>query len=97
MTTAPTRFRKLPTEVDAMQLTGQNWRTVYQWLADHDCKPEIYTDPLVGSPEGLGIRTLEGVMRANVSDWVVRGAIGEFHPVRDDVFQLTYEPTEATP
>lgn len=88
------RYRKLPTEVDVMQLTDQNWRTVYQWMLDNDCQPEIYTDPLVGAPQALGIPTLEGVMRAKPGDWIVRGVVGEFHPVRADVFARTYEPLD---
>ena len=41
------------------------------------------------------IETLEGDMRVCPGTWVVGpGAKGEFWPVRDDIFQATYERVE---
>ena len=37
------------------------------------------------------IPTLEGVMTANPSDWIITGVQGEKYPCRDDIFQQTYE------
>ena len=37
------------------------------------------------------IDTLEGSMRANVGDYVIRGVNGEFYPCKPDVFAKTYE------
>jgi len=39
----------------------------------------------------INIETLEGVMRANVGDWIIKGLIGEFYPCKDEVFQKKYE------
>jgi hypothetical protein len=39
----------------------------------------------------LSIRTLEGVMRANVGDYVIRGIKGEIYPCKPDIFHATYE------
>mgnify|MGYP001300079451 CR=1 FL=1 len=36
------------------------------------------------------VRTLEGDMRANPCDWIIRGVAGEFYPCRDDIFAATY-------
>jgi hypothetical protein len=50
-----------------------------------------------GTPEGapfIEIETLEGVMRANVGDWIIKGVKGEFYPVKPDIFEATYEPAE---
>ena len=38
----------------------------------------------------LSINTLEGVMTANIGDWIVCGVKGECYPVRDDIFKETY-------
>ena len=35
--------------------------------------------------------TLEGVMRAELGDYIIRGVKGEFYPVKDEIFRMTYE------
>ncbi len=42
--------------------------------------------------EGLEISTLEGVMRADYGDWIIKGVKGEFYPCKSEIFQATYEP-----
>lgn len=37
------------------------------------------------------IKTLEGEMRADVGDWIIRGVKGELYPCKDDIFNATYE------
>lgn len=37
------------------------------------------------------IRTLEGDMRADFGDWVIRGVKGEFYPCKSDIFEATYD------
>ena len=49
---------------------------------------------LPGSGGDVYIGTLEGVMHAGPGDWIVRGVRGELYPVRDDIFEATYEPVE---
>jgi hypothetical protein len=39
----------------------------------------------------LEIHTLEGDMRADVGDWIVRGVKGEFYPCKPDIFEATYD------
>ncbi len=40
------------------------------------------------------IPTLEGMMRAEPDDWIIRGVKGEFYPIKDSIFRETYEPVE---
>ena len=40
------------------------------------------------------IPTLDGVMRASVGDWIIKGVNGEFYPCKPDIFEKTYEPAE---
>ena len=40
------------------------------------------------------IHTLEGIMKANVGDYVITASTGERWPVRNDIFKLTYEIIE---
>ena len=37
------------------------------------------------------IPTLEGEMKAEEGDWIIKGIKGEFYPIKDDIFQETYE------
>ena len=37
------------------------------------------------------IATLEGVLIADVGDYIVRGIRGEIYPVKSDIFRETYE------
>lgn len=39
----------------------------------------------------LFIKTLEGEMRADVGDWIVKGVKGEIYPIKPDIFAETYE------
>ena len=40
------------------------------------------------------IETLEGKMRAEKGDWVIRGVQGELYACKPDIFQQTYEAAE---
>lgn len=46
------------------------------------------------TPPLLKIETLEGVMLANVGDWIIKGVNGEFYPCKPDIFEKTYEIAE---
>ena len=42
----------------------------------------------------IEIETLEGIMKANTGDWIIRGVKGEVYPCKPDVFEMTYEKEE---
>lgn len=42
------------------------------------------------------IRTLEGTMRAEFGDWIIRGVKGELYPCKPDIFTATYDPDSTT-
>ncbi|MCJ2112952.1 Gp49 family protein [Methylobacterium sp. E-025] len=56
-------------------------------------------DKAVVTHDGTSIfvATLEGTMRAEVGDWIIRGVEGEIYPCRDSVFQATYAVASAAP
>lgn len=37
------------------------------------------------------IGTLEGRMRADRDDWIIKGVKGEFYPCKPEIFEATYE------
>lgn len=83
----PKRYRKKPVEIEAVQLDPQNAFTV----SDEVGGELEMTD--YGTPTALLIPTLEGIMRAEIGDYIIRGVEGEFYPCRADIFEQTYEST----
>ena len=53
-------------------------------------KPLAFTDDF-RKEEYLLIDTLEGVMKARVDDYIIKGVHGEFYPCKPDIFNETYE------
>lgn len=43
------------------------------------------------------IETLEGVMRADVGDYIITGVQGERYPCKPAIFEATYERVEESP
>ena len=39
----------------------------------------------------LIIETLEGDMRVDIGDWIIKGVHGELYPCKPDIFEATYE------
>lgn len=85
------RYRKKPVVIEAIRWDG-NLATVQPLLIGSAC--EAVSQDL-GSP-ALFITTLEGEMRADVGDWIIRGVKGELYPCKPDIFAATYE-SEETP
>lgn len=80
------RFRKKPVEVEAM-LFAAPWEPVQEFCGS------LRLISAAGSGVAFGvIPTLEGDMRAEVGDWIIRGVQGEFYPCKPDIFAATYEP-----
>ena len=81
------KYRKKPVVVEAVQWTGQNSLEIEDFLGRW---PWYYGY----SPELVMIDTLEGVMSANIGDWIIKGVNGEFYPCKPDIFEKTYERVE---
>lgn len=86
------RFRKKPVVVDAMLNTGA-WSSVIEFLRDVGYQVPFGSKPAITRNEDgtLNITTLEGVMTADVGDWIIRGVKGELYPCKPDIFEATYE------
>jgi hypothetical protein len=80
------KFRKKPVVIEAIQFLGDvNLMEILTWLQQGN---------VVGGGDDLTIRTLEGDMRANKYDWIIKGVNGEFYPCKPDIFEKTYELAE---
>lgn len=82
------KFRKKPVIIEAVQVTDSTFD------AEHP-NPEhivgVTYDPI---GRCAFIQTLEGKMRADIGDWIIRGVKGELYPCKPDIFEATYEPIE---
>lgn len=82
------KYRKKPVVIDAIQ--NKDAFEVVAWAT-------IFDDELRWQLPGgrvIIIPTLEGDMRAEPGDWIIRGVNGEFYPCKPDIFEKTYEPVK---
>ena len=85
------KYRKKPVEIEAIQWTGTNTDEILAFC---------FTKADVRAPIGdtttriIIISTLEGEMRADPKDWIIRGIKDEFYPCKPDIFAATYELVE---
>ena len=87
------QYRKRPVVIEAMKYTGLNASEIIAWA--HKGLPAIANSIIVRDVGGLlNVRTLEGEMMAERTNWIVKGIKGEFYPVREDIFEATYEKVE---
>ena len=88
------RARKKPVTIAAVQYTRRfMWP---DWLQDAVTRNEVVVywtgksfDP--AEPCYCEIKTLEGVLRCDEWDWIIRGVKGELYPCKSDIFEATYE------
>jgi hypothetical protein len=85
------KYRKKPVVIEAFQL-GESWP---DWFHDRHVLNEVTThnedDRWRGGPDYALIHTLEGVMRAEKGDWIIKGVKGEIYPCKPNIFEATYE------
>lgn len=97
------KFRKKPVVIEAVQWDGgaENATPIIDWIlssghtvrwaeARDAWESEDGSQGYTAEPEHLAIDTLEGTMRAEPGDWIIRGIQGEFYPCKPDIFEATY-------
>lgn len=77
-------YRKKPVLVEAVQYHGQFSTALAPWLL---------VAPISCRVDHAIIATPEGDMRADIGDWIIRGA-DVVYPCKPDVFAATYELVE---
>ena len=76
------KFVSKPVVIEAFRLGIDNYP---DWFI---AKP-ISLDETTNEFHSL-IRTLEGNMKANEGDWIIKGTEGELYPCKDSVFRKKY-------
>ena len=90
------RWRKRQVVIDAWQFMPAGRREALPaWIDPRWFHDEVAPDAEVehrGTPHML-IPTPGGTLRADLTDWIIRGVKGEVYPCKDDVFAASYERT----
>ena len=87
------KYRKKPVIIDA-------WEFTKKALGSNDSWVRLYRNELhlisqyAGEVLYIEIDTLEGTMRADLGDIIIKGVQGEFYPCKPDIFESTYEIVE---
>jgi len=94
------KFRKKPVVIEAMRFDGTRpsieaicrWANDYRPAEDDPWITYVFTGP--DDVQDVLIDTLEGHMRADPGDWIIKGVKGEFYACKPDIFEETYEAAE---
>lgn len=84
------KYVKKPVVIDAVQWTGNNIDEICEFV---DNSEYIRWD-IGGNATALCIYTLEGIMSADVGDFIIKGIKGEFYPCKPDIFTASYEAVQ---
>ncbi len=80
------KYRKKPVVIEAVQWTEDTADELGEFC------PAAKIDG--GADGSLKIVTLEGTMRVDPGDWVIKGVQGEFYPCKPDIFEATYDKVD---
>ncbi len=89
------KYRKKPVVVEAVRWTGSNLEEIRNFVGsdlienyiEHFDIKRTLKEMLVD----IAIDTLEGTMRADYGDYIIKGVQGELYPCKPDIFLATYE------
>ena len=83
------KYRKKPVIIEAIQFEDNSDRIIeiHEFMGGDTIRVN-YEDK--DNPY-LKIETLEGIMKASVGDYIIKGVNGEFYPCKPDIFEKSYE------
>lgn len=83
------KYRKKPVIIEAIQFEDNSDRIIeiHEFMGGDTIRVN-YEDK---DNPCLKIETLEGIMKASVGDYIIKGVNGEFYPCKPDIFEKTYE------
>ena len=85
------KYRKKPVVISAMQWNGNVYNLIDSQKQMFNTIKKTSDTISIRSDFKLEIHTLEGIMLANIGDWIIVGVNGELYPCKDDIFKKTYE------
>lgn len=87
------KFRKKPLVIDAVKFesVAASRKALDELEGRSSCTMVICA---ADEPPFIVVNTLEGNLRADLGDYIIRGVKGELYPYRADIFEATYEAVE---
>ena len=83
------KYRKKPIVIEAWQFNIPSTKTMPWWLSSAIRDGIVYHHQ--GGDPCMTIKTLEGDLRADVNDFIIRGIKGKLYPCKPDIFNMTYD------
>ncbi|MFR4530611.1 MAG: hypothetical protein ACLT5Y_03680 [Thomasclavelia ramosa] len=89
------KYRKKPVVVEAVRWTGSNLEEIRNFVGSdliEECV-ELFDikRTLKEMLVDIAIDTLQGTMRVDYGDYIIKGVQGELYPCKPDIFLATYE------
>ena len=91
------KYKKKPVIIEAVQWNGINLEEIKDFVGNdlkYDYYKAAYEVGVAPPVVDVTIHTLEGDMKAEVGDYIIKGVKGEFYPCKPDIFEQTYEFVE---
>ncbi len=83
------KYRKKPVVIEAYHFDQKRDNFRPDWFQD-----KVSDNTIITHDDHAIILTLEGTMRADLGDWIIKGVKGEVYPCKPDIFAATYEIAE---
>lgn len=92
------KYRKKPVVIEAYQYEGDfvssgNW-TAPDWVNEAYNNEILVYKEVDNTPPELYVKTIEGDMKCNYKDYIIKGVKGELYPCKPDIFEETYEQVD---
>ena len=84
------KYRKKPVVVEVWEFTRDSIKLADSWVRQYRNDINLFSQ-YGGDVLYIEIKTLEGTMRAELGDYIIKGVQGEFYPCKPDIFEATYE------
>lgn len=92
------KYRKKPVVVEAVRWTGSNLEEIRNFVGSDLIEDYMELFSVNGTLKkmliGIAIDTLEGTMRVDYGDYIIKGVQGELYPCKPDIFLKTYEEVD---
>ena len=85
------QYVKKPVVIEAMEINHPNYSDL-QKLESEGVSIVTDQDDEMSYCFHVEIETLEGTMRGDYGDWLIRGISNELYPCKPVIFEATYEP-----
>jgi hypothetical protein len=76
------KYKQKPVIIKAAQYLGSNINEITEFVGDVLLKYNNNT---------LGIPILDGIVKANIGDYIIKGVIGKIYLCKPNIFKQTYD------